>query len=196
MARPRQFDEKALLDAAVELFWSRGYASTSIADVSEATSVGNGSIYAAYRSKDGLFLRAVAHYCDRLSSGVRQAMAGRSGDLSTSLRDYLELVICDCTAQPGRRGCLMLNSIALVDRIPALRGLVAATNLDIRESVRARLVRDLDGAAPPVDLAALSDHYVALSQGLILRSRIGTDADELRALADDVVRHTSLTLAS
>lgn len=196
MARPRQFDEKALLDAAVELFWSHGYASTSIADVSEATSVGNGSIYAAYRSKDGLFLRAVAHYCDRLTTSVRQAMAGRSGDLRTSLRTYLELVICDCTAQPGQRGCLMLNSVALVDRIPALRGLVAETNRDIQESVHARLVRDLDGVAPPVDLAAVSSHYVALSQGLILRSRIGTDADELRALADDIVRHTSLTLAS
>ena len=189
MARPRQFDEPALLDGAVELFWTQGYAGTSVADVSRATSVGNGSIYAAYRSKDGLYLQAVTHYCRRLAGAVRAEMAGRSGDVATSLRAYLELIICDCTSQPGRRGCLMLNSLTLVDHLPALGGVIDATTRELQAIVAERVRRDLDATTVAVDPAALSAHVVTLSQGLIQRSRLGHDPQELREIADGAVRH-------
>lgn len=188
MARPRAFDEPALLDAAIELFWSQGYAATSIADVGRASAVGNGSIYAAYRSKDGLYVRAVTRYCDRLVRTVAAAMAGRSGDVATSLRGYLELIICDCVSQPGRRGCLMLNSLALVERIPELRAVVDRTTTELETLVCERLERDLDDEPGTLDPAALSTYVVTLSQALIQRSRLGQDPDELRAIADTAVR--------
>ncbi|SDE10699.1 TetR/AcrR family transcriptional regulator [Nocardioides lianchengensis] len=188
MPRPRQFDEPALLDAAIELFWSHGYADTSIADVALASTVGNGSIYAAYRSKDGLYLQAVVRYCRRLTETVREAMQGSSGDVATSLRAYLELIICDCVSQPGRRGCLMLNSLTLVDRVPELRPVIDATTRELQEIVAARLRRDLAGGADQVDVEGLSAHYVTLSQGLIHRSRLGHGPDELRAVADATLR--------
>jgi TetR/AcrR family transcriptional repressor of nem operon len=192
VSRPRQFDEPALLDAAIELFWSQGYPGTSIEDVARATSVGNGSIYAAYRSKDGLYLQAVSRYCRRLTQTVRTAMAGRTGDVATSLRAYLELIICDCVSQPGRRGCLMLNSLTMLDRIPELRTVIDTTTRELQAIVSARLQRDVeDGPARP-DLDGLSAHYVALSQGLIQHSRLGHTPAELRAIADTAVRHAGL----
>jgi AcrR family transcriptional regulator len=192
MARPRQFDETALLDAAIELFWSQGYADTSIGDVAKATTVGNGSIYAAYRSKDGLYVSAVTRYCHRLSQTVRTAMAGSDGDVATSLRDYLELIICDCISQPGRRGCLMLNSLVLIDRIPPLRAVIDGTTRDLQAILVERLRRDLEHTPTQVDPVALSAHYVTLSQGLIQRSRLGHDPTELRDIADAAVRQTAL----
>lgn len=192
MARPRQFDEAALLDAAIELFWDQGYAGTSIEDVAGATKLGNGSIYAAYRSKDGLYLSAVSRYCRGLVHTVGTAMAGSAGDVAASMRDYLELIICDCTDRPARRGCLMLNSLALIDSIPELRTVIDETNNDLQAILQDRLRRDLDGAPAPVDLVALSAHYVTLSQGLIQRSRLGRDPAELREIADAAVRQTAL----
>lgn len=195
MARPRQFEEPALLDAAIDLFWSQGYAGTSIEDVAKATTVGNGSIYAAYRSKDGLYLSAVTRYCRRLSEMVGTAMAGSSGDVATSLREYLELIICDCTSQPGRRGCLMLNSLALIERIPDLRAVIDQTTRDLQTHLEERLRRDLEETPAPIDPVALSTHYVTLSQGLIQRSRLGGDPAELREIADAAVRQTALATA-
>lgn len=192
MARPRQFDEDALLAAAADLFWTHGYAGTSIEDVARVTGLGNGSIYAAYGSKSGLHLAAVTHYCRALSETVRSAMAGRTGDVVQSLRDYLELIICDCVDQPGRRGCLMLNSVALINTMPDLGTLIDRTTRELETSVAARLSRDLDTATPDVDLDALAAHFVALSQGLIQRSRLGHSPEELRAIADAAVRHLSL----
>lgn len=196
MARPRQFDEPALLDAAIELFWTRGYAGTSIGDVARLTKVGNGSIYAAYDSKNGLYLSAVTRYCRRLTDMVATAMAGRTGDPAASMREYLELIICDCISQPGRRGCLMLNSLTLLDRIPQLRAVIDRTTRDLQAILEERLRRDLDGGPAPVDVAALGAHYVTLSQGLIQRSRLGHAPDELRAIADAAVADTALALAA
>jgi TetR/AcrR family transcriptional repressor of nem operon len=195
MARPRRFDEAALLDAAIDLFWTNGYDATSIEDVARATAVGNGSIYAAYDSKNGLYVSAVTRYCEHLTEMVRSAMAGTSGDAARSMRDYLEVIICDCISQPGRRGCLMLNSLTLLDRIPGLRAVIDRTTRELQTILEQRLLRDLDGSPPSSDLAALSAHYVTLSQGLIQRSRLGHAPEELRAIADAAVRDTALALS-
>jgi AcrR family transcriptional regulator len=196
MARPRQFDEPALLDAAIELFWTRGYAGTSIGDVARAATLGNGSIYAAYESKDGLYVSAVTRYCDRLTEMVRTAMEGRSGDVAASMREYLELIICDCISQPGRRGCLMLNSLMLLDQVPSLRAVIDRTTRGLETLVEERLVRDLDGSSSGVDVATLAAYCVTLSQGLIQRSRLGHEPSELRGIADAAVRNAAAVAPS
>ena len=196
MGRPRQFDDEALLGAAMELFWSDGYTQTSLENVAKSSGVGNGSIYAAYGSKQGLYLATLQRYCRTLTESVERAMRGRTGDIRISLRAYLEMVICDCTSQPGRRGCFMLNSIALADRLPEIRRIIAATNTELERLVQARLERDLD--APGADLSyahAMSAHFVALSQGLIQRSRLGDDPATLRQIADCAVSHLAVDTA-
>src|SRR4051794_36157844 len=110
MARPRRFDESALLDVATELFWSKGFDGTSIEDISAVTGVANGSVYAAYGSKLNLFLVLFKRYCERRVEFILGSM-DRPGSAASVVSAYFEAVIADCTAQPGRRGCLMLNSV-------------------------------------------------------------------------------------
>lgn len=59
MGRPRQFDETSALNAAAAAFRQRGYAATSIDHLVEATGVHRGSLYGAFGSKHGLFLRVL-----------------------------------------------------------------------------------------------------------------------------------------
>lgn len=65
MARPREFDETMVLDAAAAVFRRHGYAATSIEQLVAATGVHRGSLYATFGSKRGLFLRAL----DRARTG-------------------------------------------------------------------------------------------------------------------------------
>ncbi|MEY2589100.1 MAG: TetR/AcrR family transcriptional regulator, transcriptional repressor for nem operon, partial [Acidimicrobiaceae bacterium] len=44
MARPREFDEKKVLRAAREQFWSVGYAGTTMDAIAAATGLGKGSL--------------------------------------------------------------------------------------------------------------------------------------------------------
>ncbi|MFE5483237.1 TetR/AcrR family transcriptional regulator [Streptomyces sp. NPDC056527] len=69
MARPRTFDEARALDAAMHLFWEKGYEATSTQDLCEATGLGRSSIYNTFVSKHALFLRALARYIEMTTSG-------------------------------------------------------------------------------------------------------------------------------
>src|SRR5512138_3569574 len=60
--RPRSFDRDAALDAAVKVFWSRGYEGASLAELTEAMGINPPSLYAAFGDKEGLFLEAAARY--------------------------------------------------------------------------------------------------------------------------------------
>ncbi|MVU80483.1 TetR family transcriptional regulator [Nocardia sp. ET3-3] len=187
MGRPRQFDERALLDAAVELFWARGFDNTSVEDVSRATGIGNGSIYAAYGNKRGLFLAAFEKYCEHRARFVCHVVESAPGSARDAVRALCRAVIDDCAAHPDRRGCLMINSIAhLATRIPEVATIGARTTATMENGVADRL-RDAQTATGPADealLSALSANIIMTTQGLIQLSRMGVTPPRLREIAD------------
>lgn len=187
MGRPRQFDESNLLDAATELFWSKGFDSTSVEDVSLATGVGNGSIYAAYGSKQGLFLAAFERYCLRRTRLVREAIGSARGSARSAVRGLYQAIIEDCAAQPDRRGCLMINSIAqLAGRISEVATIGSRTTREMEQGVadRLRLAMREAGDDDEATLSAVSANVVVVAQGLIQLSRLGFPAQRLHEIAD------------
>src|SRR5690606_40309176 len=62
MARPRTYDPDAALDRAMRLFWEKGYAGTSMADLVEATGVSRYGFYSEFGDKDALFEKCIAYY--------------------------------------------------------------------------------------------------------------------------------------
>ena len=66
MARPREFSEDQVLDAAMHLFWAKGYPGTSLQDLVEATGLKPPSIYNAYGNKRGLFNVVLARYSEQV----------------------------------------------------------------------------------------------------------------------------------
>ena len=65
MARPREFEESDVLDAAVQCFWSRGYEATSTRDLAEKMGITGASLYNAFGDKRALYRRALDHYVEQ-----------------------------------------------------------------------------------------------------------------------------------
>jgi AcrR family transcriptional regulator len=173
-----------LRDASRELFWSNGFANTSIGDISAATKVGNGSIYAAYGSKFDLFFTVLESYCQTRIDIVSSAMS--VGDtVEESLREFFDVIVSDCANQLGRRGCLMLNSIAeFGGRDERVIELCRATTDAMERRVSERLRAADERSLPGVDVDVLAAQVILVSQGLIQMSRLGTSSDKLAAIAD------------
>ena len=101
MARTREFDADATLQAAMDAFWEKGYEGTSIHDLVERTGVQRASLYAAFGNKRDLFLATVDLYC-RSGFDLRpeEGLAG----IGRILR-----AIADQTCS-NARGCYLTNA--------------------------------------------------------------------------------------
>ena len=181
MARTREFDDEMLRRASRELFWSNGFANTSIGDISAATKVGNGSIYAAYGSKFDLFFTILESYCQTRIDIVSAAMSVGS-TAEESIREFFDVIVSDCSNQLDRRGCLMLNSIAEFggrdDRVIEL----CRTTTDTMERLVSERLADAHEEALDVEL--LAAQIILVSQGLIQMSKLQVPREKLAAIAD------------
>src|SRR5215212_6947007 len=71
MVRPRTFNENDVVAAGRDVFWSQGYAATSIDNLTEATGLGRGSLYGAFGDKHTLFMLGLNEYCSGVTEGFR-----------------------------------------------------------------------------------------------------------------------------
>ena len=110
MARPIQFDRVAVLEKAMQTFWERGYCATSMAQLVAATELKPGSLYAAFKSKEGLFLAVLDHYGERSVARIQQALA-ESGSPLVGVRTYFCKLAEDLEASHARRSCLLVNTV-------------------------------------------------------------------------------------
>ena len=109
MARPREFDEAAVLDAAIERFWQRGYEATSVRDLADEMNIAGASLYNAFGDKRSLYERALNRYLD-------QTFRERIRRLEPSLPPreaivaFLQEIIKRSLTDKQRRGCMLVNS--------------------------------------------------------------------------------------
>jgi TetR/AcrR family transcriptional repressor of nem operon len=108
MARPREFDEEVVLDAAVECFWSQGYEATSVRDLIETTGLTGASLYNAFGDKRALFRTALDRYVER-SIGERirrcEAMPPRE-----AISAFFEEILSRSLKDRQHKGCMLVNS--------------------------------------------------------------------------------------
>jgi TetR/AcrR family transcriptional repressor of nem operon len=192
MARPREFDEEKVLDAAVNAFWAHGYEATSTRDLTECTGLTQSSIYAAFGDKRGLFLRSLEHYLDhvlrerivRLESSLQPAQA-----IAAFFSEVLERSLADSR----HRGCMLVNTaLEASAKDPELRRLVAGETTTIEQFFRRCIIAGrrtgeirMEGSAD--DHAR---HLLAVSMGFRVLARVRPDS----ALLSNIVQPALSTL--
>jgi TetR/AcrR family transcriptional repressor of nem operon len=115
MARPAQFKREEVVEKAMQAFWDHGYGATSLADLVEVTDLHPGSLYAAFQSKEGLFLAALDHYGKDSAVRVEQTLAEANSPLE-GVRAYLQQLAEDAANPRAKRSCLLVNSVLELGR--------------------------------------------------------------------------------
>jgi TetR/AcrR family transcriptional repressor of nem operon len=124
MARPREFDEHTVLDAAIDVFWTKGYEASSTRDLAARTGLTASSLYAAFGDKRGLFRRALDRYLCRLRE--KMARLERTVSPALAITAFFEDTIARSLADKQRRGCMLVNSVLEASPQDAeLRGAIA-----------------------------------------------------------------------
>lgn len=189
MGRHRQFDEGEALDAALSVFWQKGYEGASFDDLTKATGVARPGLYAAFGNKEALFRKALDLYDAKYLAFMAEAL-----NESTSFK-VVERILRGCvnlhTMSSGRLGCLGMNGALACsdDAEPIRRELIrrrAATQSALRRRLeRAQREGDLPASA---DCAALSSFVMAVTQGMAVQAKAGSSRKALEGLVDYVLK--------
>ena len=182
--RPRAFNADEALDAAMRLFWHRGYRATTTRDLTEALGIGQSSLTSAFVGKGDLADAALARYLEELDDALIGPMR-EAGDGLAAIDRFLA-GLCDWHLAEGGRGCLvgrlMCEGAGAEPRIAARVGEYRAV---LRGAIDAALARA--AAAGEIAAEGLEERrnlVVAVILGLNLALQAGYGADAHRALAD------------
>jgi TetR/AcrR family transcriptional regulator, transcriptional repressor for nem operon len=108
MARRREFDERAVLDAVVACFWNRGYEATSVRDLIEKTGVTGASLYNAFGDKRAIYQRALEHYVE-VSVADRMRRCEKLPP-RRAIGAFFEEIVKRSVGDPDHKGCMLVNA--------------------------------------------------------------------------------------
>jgi TetR/AcrR family transcriptional repressor of nem operon len=183
VARPREFEESAVLDAAMHLFWRSGYAATSVADLCKATGLGAGSLYAAYGDKRGLFIAALRRYAERVSA---RAIAALENGGPNAIAEYFAALIDAMVDGRRRAGCLLTNT--LVEQFASDRtvsALIAGHLERLEAAFRVALMRR---GVPRAQASRSAASLVCFVQGLNVIAKARPGRERLTELSAEALR--------
>lgn len=190
MGRAASYDREAVLNTAMELFWERGYHNTSLKDLERALDMRPGSIYAAFGSKESLFVAALERYATLSQTALAETLASAKSPLK-GLAAYVRLLGGVVQSAPPSRACMLVKTLLETpDDDPVLR---RSTERMLRqaEEAFANAFRDArDAGEIPADSSP--DRLAARLQASIFGLRAyaqRTDAaGRVEWLADDLAR--------
>jgi AcrR family transcriptional regulator len=185
IGRPRGFDRDAALEAAMLLFWRKGFAATSMSDLCDAMGISSPSLYAAFGSKEALYLEAVEYYARTIGPPVWDKLA----EGATARAGIENLLIAWTESLPKSRatpaGCMALLA-AVGDEWPAtIVRVVKKVRLEMLGTLRSRLETAVAKGelTASTDIDGLSRFYLSVFQGMAVQAKDGATSAELRAVA-------------
>ncbi|MBK0399800.1 TetR/AcrR family transcriptional regulator [Limibaculum sp. M0105] len=140
MARPREFDIDAALDAAMMVFWRKGYENAALPDLLDAMGIARGSLYKAFDDKRTLYLATLDRYEARVVAPALDSLSDPAEpDGVARIQRMMQGACAAAACADAPPGCFMCN--AAVDRAPA------------DPEVRARVDRMLQRIEDAIDAA-------------------------------------------
>lgn len=185
--RPREFDAEAGLDAALRVFWARGYEGAALTELTAAVGVNRPSLYAAYGNKAELFRRALDHYATHYATHVTESLAQPTA--RETVQVFLRGAARVTTTRGCPRGCLgVQGALATGKDGDDIRQLLADWRAEGERQMRARFrqAQKAGEIASTVDPADLARYISAVAFGISVQAASGAS----RAQLDRVARLT------
>jgi AcrR family transcriptional regulator len=184
--RPRGFDREWALDRALEIFWARGYAGASIADLTAAMQINPPSLYAAFGDKRQLYLAALDRY-QQHGLAALDALLAAAPDTRSAIAGALRQMVCEMTRTDRPSGCMVvLSGLHCGSEAADLEPLVAARRAEIEARLLQRIRRGVAAGdvAATVDPVKLAGFYATLLHGLSVQARSGVAQARLLAIVE------------
>ena len=193
MGRPRAFREDTALNAAMRVFWERGYEGTSLDDLTGAMGINRSSLYASFVDKESLFRRVITRYADGAVSYIQKALA------QPTARAVIEALLRGTAEALGDashpRGCLLLQGgLACGSGAESVKQAL----IDLRKNSEAVIEKRMkqarwEGDLPQtVDAKDLARYVSIVMNGLAIQATNGASPSEISSAVELAIRSLPL----
>jgi len=107
--RPREFDEKQALEAAMNVFWRKGFDGASCEELLNAMGINSGSMYSAFGDKQDLYDKAFKLYCETVFQQGQERLAAPGSPLENVKAVFQ--CMAERMASNECKGCFVGNTI-------------------------------------------------------------------------------------
>jgi TetR/AcrR family transcriptional repressor of nem operon len=173
-----------VLDAALEVFWLKGYRETSTRDLEARLGISQSSIYNAFGSKFGLLEAAIDRYERRISDALVNPLE-RSSDGVVAI-DRFFAALADWITTDGRRGCMILNLMAESADDAEIGHRTETYRRRLRAAFRCAL--ESESGPDPTSVDVRTELLMTAVLGLNIAARSGSRPDELQRSVSAVRR--------
>jgi TetR/AcrR family transcriptional repressor of nem operon len=187
MPRPREFDEMAALEAAIDCFWQHGYQATSVRDLATSMGISGPSLYNAFGDKHDLFARALEHYLD-CTTRARIRRLEETLPPKRAIRQFFEEIVARSVGDRKRRGCFLVNSALEIAPHDATLGAIITARLGEIEAFFHRSIRAAQREGTVPRKVRPKDH-ARLLLGVLLGIRVLARAKPDKALLEGAARY-------
>lgn len=188
--RPINFDKDAALDAAMLLFWQRGFEGTSMADLTQAMGLNPSSIYAAFGDKQALFALVARRYVDDPAQYAARALAKPT--LKGVLRALFDNTVEFLTTPGHPPSCMSLaGAIACSVNATPAKQLMTEIRKQNEADIKSRLVKARKSGELPkqINVDDFTRYLSTILAGLSIQAANGSTKAELKRTAEMALRY-------
>ena len=188
--RPRAFDPDVVLETVLEMFWMRGFANTSLDDISAATGVSRPSLAATFGDKEALYLKAMERYRNAISAQLDTVLqcTGGEGTLRGIINRYFDVMIGSYTGETEEcLGCaFMCTALNEAPRHESIMSVLQGTieEFDARFERFFTKAQEMGHIGSNQDPKVMSQMITSLTSSLAVRARAGASREDLQKIVE------------
>lgn len=162
MGRLKGFDRNSVLDAAIQVFWKKGYSDTSLADLEKATGVNKSGLYSEFKDKEDIFLETLKRY--RELSPIYPILEAEPLGWK-NIENFLKSgMLCK-----GQKGCFLANTLREYSIIPTkVKQLLEQNSFIVNDCI----VKNIKATGTKKDPAILASMVSTFASGLSLKLNV------------------------
>ena len=163
MGRPKNFSRDQVLDKAMSVFWTHGFAETTLQDLEQATGVNKSGLYTEFRDKEDLFLACLRHYLesqDKRGLLIKEPLGWKN----------VEMFLKNGPLNKGdQQGCFAVNSMREFAILPDEACGVVTEN---RAQLKRLLAMNIEAEKPKLAASSIAEMVLSYFSGLCIERNL------------------------
>lgn len=189
--RPRKVDPKYALNAALELFWAKGFEGTSMNDIVKATGMAKPGIYANFGDKEELYAKALKKYAEELGKPRIEQFVNSEDPVKVAVEKFMLEIVSMMLNDETPCGCFLVNTLVESEgEIPKLEKLSRKFSNYRREAFMNYFKKAQKSGAlkKTLDPEEMADFFAGQIMAIALLAKSGADKNTFENFVKNSVK--------